>query len=163
MFRIPNTNAYIRLIPNDTRPEAIRDKDVLLAHKEYDLKTGEIIVIFSRTTPEKIAEFKSLKPLMLAARKELDALMKQRYLKTYGTDIPSEKLKNVKHLLSISTENKFSFSEKQLKKSLDTDDSKIVQDRSGMNKLSNGEANTSKILKKALSAESFQNLFMKTI
>lgn len=163
MFQIPNTNAYIRLIPNDTRPEAIRDKDVLLAHKEYDLKTGEIIVIFSRTTPEKIAEFKSLKPLMLAARKELDALMKQRYLKTYGTDIPSEKLKNVKHLLSISTENKFSFTEKQLKKSLDTDDSKIVQDRSGMNKLSNGEANTSKILKKALSAESFQKLFMKTI
>ncbi len=163
MFQIPNTNAYIRLIPNDTRPEAIRCKDVLLAHRRYDLNTGEISVIFSRTTPEKIAEFKSLKPLMLAARKELDELMKQRYLKTYGTDIPSEQLKNVKHLLSISTENKFSFTEKQLKKSLDTDNSKIDQDRSGINKLSNGEANTSKILKKALSAESFQNLFMKTI
>ena len=118
MFHIPNTNAYIQLNPNDTRPDDVRSKDVLIAHKKIDLKTGENIVIFSRTTPEKIAKFKSLKPLMLAARNELDALNKQAYLKKHGTAIPSEMLKNVKHLLSISTEKNFSFTDKQIKKSL---------------------------------------------
>jgi hypothetical protein len=163
MLHIPNSNAYIKLNLNDTRPESVRSKDVLISHKELDLKTGENIIIFSRTTPEKIAKFKSLKPLMLAARNEIDTLNKQAYLKKYGTDISSAKLKNFKHLLSISTENKFSTTEKQLKESLDINKPKTDQDTLSINKLSNSEAKSVKISKKALSAEAFEQVFKKSI
>lgn len=168
MFHIPNTNAYIRLNQNDVRPEAIKNKDVLLAHKEVDLKTGDVIVIFSRTTPEKIAQFKSLKPLMLAARNELDALNRQAYFKKHGTAIPGELLRNIKHLLSISTEKMFSATDKQIKKSLQQ-----ISDNSGKNTTPNSHIsstnnfydnhlNNVKIPKKALSAEAFENLFKNT-
>ena len=169
MLHIPNTNAHIQLNPNDARPEAVRSKDVLIAYKKIDLKTGENIVIFSRTTPEKIAQFKSLKPLMLAARNEIDALTKKAYFIKHGKDIPSEKLKNIKHLLSISTENNFYLNDKQLEKSLANNNmqhekNKSNNDRnfSAKNILSNSEAKSVKISKKALSAEAFESTFKNT-
>jgi hypothetical protein len=114
MLNIQNTNLYISVDRNDKRPDVDKQRDVLLATKQINLKTGESIVVFSRTTPEKLAHNKSLRPLMLAARAEVDNLLKESYFKKHGKKIPENLLKNIKGNLFHVNEKKYIPSSKKI-------------------------------------------------
>lgn len=165
MLNIPGSNFYFKPNENDTRPTVLKQRDVLLASRQTDLKTGEVTVIFSRTTPEKLAQFKSLKPLMLAAREEVDNLLKQSYFNKRGENIPKETLKDLREKMSMGDEKKYTHSSEKIASSAKQAQNKTQShDTKKSDVLPANKTKLPKIIsppKNAYSAEFFENILTK--